>query len=443
MAMSGEERGVLVLTVGTGNAKDLEGSLIAPVLKSVGQGKWERVVLLPSRITAAAARLLQERIGDITVVDIQQLPETGQENDADACFGHFNAVLAKLVEQGVRPNSIVADFTRGTKAMSAALVLAAVRLDIPRLRYLYGDRDMRGTVLAGTEQVGEIRTDLVTVRRRLDLVVDLMRHGDFGAAIPILQDLDGPFGALWPSSLRNEATALRGTARVYAAWDRLDYGGALHAMDVHGMARDALPDDLRPADGIRGWLKLLAEEPERSDKKGYAAWLRALACDLLANAERRVRDRHFEDALLRTYRILELIGQFRLFDRGYDSSSIPSDDLVVVKFRSQLRKGGSQDFGSDPRTGNLTAPRELAARLLKRLGDPLASELLRFDDQHTAKTRSRNQSVLIHGFTAQAPAENESLQAVLEDLGKLLVRDDAGAKARLALARCLDFGGTP
>ena len=82
--------------------------------------------------------------------------------------------------------------------MSAALVLAAVRLDIPRLRYLYGDRDMRGTVLAGTEQVGEIRTDLVTVRRRLDLVVDLMRHGDFGAAIPILQDLDGPFGALWP-----------------------------------------------------------------------------------------------------------------------------------------------------------------------------------------------------------------------------------------------------
>ena len=109
MAMSGEERGVLVLTVGTGNAKDLEGSLIAPVLKSVGQGKWERVVLLPSRITAAAARLLQERIGDITVVDIQQLPETGQENDADACFGHFNAVLAKLVEQGVRPNSIVAD----------------------------------------------------------------------------------------------------------------------------------------------------------------------------------------------------------------------------------------------------------------------------------------------------------------------------------------------
>ena len=439
--MIGGEGGVLVLTVGTGNTEDLEGSLIAPVLKSVGQGEWERVVLLPSRITEAMARQLRERIGD-TAVDIQPLPATGQENDADACFGHFNAVFAKLVEQGVRPDRIVADFTRGTKAMSAALVLAAVRLDVPRLRYLYGERDMRGAVLAGTEQVGEIRTGLVTARRRLDLVADLMRHGDFGAAIPILQDLDGPFGALWPSSLRDEAMALRGTARVYAAWDRLDYGGALHAMDVQSMARDALPDDLRPADGIRGWLKLLAEEPERSDKKGYAAWLRALACDLLANAERRVRDRHFEDALLRTYRILELIGQFRLFDRGYDSSSIPSDDPVVAKFRGQLRKGGSQDFGSDPRTGNLTAPRELAARLLKRLGDPLASELLRFDDRHTAKTRSRNHSVLIHGFTAQAPAENESLQAVLEDLGKLLVRDDASADERLALARRLDFGGT-
>ena len=442
--MSGGEGGVLVLTVGTGNAKDLEGSLIAPVLKSVGQGKWKQVVLLPSRITAAAARLLQERIGDITVVDIQPLPETGQENDADACFGHFNAVLAKLVEQGVRPDSIVADFTRGTKAMSAALVLAAVRLDIPRLRYLYGDRDMRGTVLAGTERVGEIRTGLVTARRRIDLVADLMRHGDFGAAISVLPDLDGPFGALWPSSLRSEAKALRGVARVYAAWDRLDYRGALREMDAPGMACDGLPDAFRPADGVRGWLKLLAKAPERSDKKGYAAWLRVLACDLLANAERRVRDRHFEDALLRTYRILELIGQFRLFDRGYDSGGIPPDDPVVAEFRRKLRKGGRQDFGSDPRTGNLIASRELATQLLKHLGDPLAPELLRFDKRHTTtKPRSRNQSVLIHGFTAQAPAENEALRAVLGDLGKLLVRDDAGANERLALARRLDFGGTP
>lgn len=426
--MSGGEGGILVLTVGTGDAEDLERSLIVPVLKSVAQGEWERVVLLPSRITEAAARQVRERIGDVAV-DVRPLPAAGQENDADACFGHFDAVLSGLVEQGVRPDRIVADFTRGTKAMSAALVLAAVRLDVPLLRYLYGERDMRGAVVAGTERVGEIRTGLVTARRRLDLVADLMRHGDFGAAISILPDLDGPSSALWPSSLRDEAAALRGEARVYAAWDRLDYGGALAALD----RLDAPPED------VRHWLASLSEEPERSDRKGYAAWLRALACDLLANAERRVRDRHFEDALLRTYRILELIGQFRLFDKGYDSGCIPADDPVVEKLRRDIEKKGGHDFGRDTRTGALTAPRELAARLLGRLGDPLAPELLRFDNRSAVNTRSRNHSVLIHGFTAQAPAGEEPLREVLGDLEKLLIEDDPSAAERLALARRLDF----
>ncbi len=440
--MSGGEGRVLVLTVGTGHAEDLERSLIAPMLKSVEQGEWERVVLLPSRITEPSARQLRERIGDVAV-DIRPLPGRGLENNADDCFGHFDAVLGDLVERGVRPERIVADFTRGTKAMSAALVLAAVRRGVPLLRYVYGERDPRGTVVAETELVGEIRTDLATARRRLDLVAGLMRHGDFGAAISVLSDSEGPFGAPWPSSLRDEAAALRGVARVYAAWDRLDYGGALRAMDGLGTAHDGLPAEFRPTDGVRDWLKSLAAAPERSDKKAWATWLRALACDLLANAERRLRDRHFEDALLRAYRILELIGQFRLFDKGYDSGSIPPDDSVVAKFRGELEKGRSQDFGRDPKTGNLTAPRELAARLLKRLEDPLAPELLQFDHRHAAKTHRRNRSVLIHGFTAQAPAEEKPLRAVLEDLEKLLVADDACATGNLALARRLDFSGTP
>ena len=440
--MSGGEGRVLVLTVGTGNVEDLKRSLIAPMLKSVGKGEWDQVVLLPSQISRASADRLTERV-DGVAVDVRPLPEGDQENDADACFGHFDAVLGDLIGRDVRPERIVADFTRGTKAMSAALVLAAVRRDIPVLRYVYGEqRDARGLVVSGTERVGEIRTDLATARRRLDLAAGLMRHGDFGAAISILPNPDGSFGALWPSSLRDEAAALRGVARIYAAWDRLDYGGALDALDDLGATHAGLPDEFRPDDGVRGWLKSLDDESERSDMKAYAKWLRALVCDLLANAERRLRDRHFEDALLRAYRILELVGQFRLFDKGYDSGRIPPDDPVVVKFRGKLGKGGSQDFGRDSK-GNLTAPRELAARLLKRLGDPLAPELLRFDDRRAARTSHRNHSVLIHGFTAQAPAEEGPLRAVLEDLEKLLVRDDATATGRLALARRLDFGGTP
>ena len=76
----------------------------------------------------------------------------------------------------------VSDFTRVTKAMSAALVLAAIRHELPQLRYLSGGRrDERGLVVPGTEIVTDIRTTVATTRRRLDEASDfLLRLGSTG-----------------------------------------------------------------------------------------------------------------------------------------------------------------------------------------------------------------------------------------------------------------------
>ena len=428
----------LVLTVGTGNVDDIERTLLVPVLKSIEAGDWNRVVLLPSRLTEVFARALQERASS-PAVTMDPLPERGQENDADACFGHFDQVLEQLGADGFRPGDIVVDFTRGTKAMSAALVLAATGRNVPILRYVHGERrDERGMVVPGTEAIGEIRTTLATARRRLDRAAHLMRCGDFSAVIEFLPDRSGPFARLFPERFRVEARALRAAAEIYAAWDRLDYRNAVEMLDRCGETA-AGAGEFATTPAMRGWLRRLARKPEQDRHEEMAAYLRALACDLLANAERRLRDRHFEDALLRAYRVLELVGQIRLFDRGYDSASLPEDDERIRAFRQYLRKKKSHDFGRN--RGKLTAPRELAARFLKRLGDPIAPRLLRFDARHgESPTRSRNHSVLVHGFTAKAPPEETPLREVLDDLGRLLREDEPGAAARLDVARSLSFG---
>ena len=440
------EQEALVLTVGTGDIDNVEQTLLGPMLLSIRHGKWDRVVLLPSHETQKAAQVLSERLQEegYSHITTKTLPKKGQENNADACFGHFDAVLAQLLVEGFAPSGIVADFTRGTKAMSAALVLAAVGRDIPILRYVHSEqRDKRGMVVPGTEKVGGIRTTLATARRRLDLAADLMRRGDFGAVIELLPDLNNKIAVkLVPQAVQPKFASLRAAAQIYAAWDRLDYQAAKTAIEAMKQlgptAREA--DAFAPTPAMCRWLKRLARPPERTDHAQMVDYLRMLVCDLLANAERRLRDRHFEDALLRGYRVLELVGQTRLFARGYDSAALPADDETIKTFQEKL-KGGEHGFGENKRgsnKGTLTAPRELTARLLKHLGDPLAERLLKFDRQSKFQTSSRNRSVLIHGFKATA-LDEDALRKVLADLEELLNKDDEKAGERLKVGRSLLF----
>ena len=431
MTTHSDSKTVLVLTVGTGNIDNLEQTLLDPMLKSIEDGEWDRIVLLPSRETEEFAQILQERISN-PAVEIDALPASGQENNADACFGHFDSVLVRLIDDGFKPSDIVVDFTRGTKAMSAALVLAALGRDIPVLRYVYSKRrDERGTAIPGIEKVGQIKTNLVTERRRLDQAERLMSHGDFGAVIELLPYLAGPFAGLFSEQFRLQAEALRAAAHIYAAWDRLDYKAAVEELAQRGtMAKEAARFALTPE--MSKWLRRLDQRlnPNRSDHAMMAAHLRALVCDLLANAERRLRDQHFEDALIRAYRVLELIGQIRLFDRGYNSADLPPNDAAVKDIL----------LNTDRKTGKLQASRYQAVKLLESLGDPLADQLFQFDKRHReSQTSRRNYSILIHGFTAMAPPEATPLRKVIADLERLLKEDDPKAGERLMIARSLDF----
>ena len=247
-------RRALVLTVGTGDVNDPEQTLLTPMRKSIERGEWERIILLPSRTTEAAAATLRDRVAG-SAVEVEPLPKPRHEDDADECFAHFDRVLRKLMAEGFRPDDIVADFTRGTKAMSAALVLAAVERGVERLRYVHSrQRDRRGMVVPGTEKVGEIRTSVVTARRRIDEARALMRHGDFGAALELLPDQR--FVNLLPEALRKESVALRAAARIYAAWDRLDYKAAVDSLDECEDAAHA--GAFAPTAAMERWLRRLA-----------------------------------------------------------------------------------------------------------------------------------------------------------------------------------------
>ena len=352
---------VLVMTVGTGTKNELEESLFAPMRKSIATDAWTQVVLLPSRVTEKVAEKFAETVRKgIPDVAVRPLPE-GDEDDADRAYAHFDSVLDEALRK-TPAEAVMVDFTRGTKAMSAALVLAAARHEIPYLRYITaqeGGRDKHGRVKADFEDIREIRTTVGAGHRRLDLARGLMRSGSFLGAEAVLPDMDHPSAALYPDDLIETATAVRTATRFYAAWDRLDYAEA-SGVDV-GEPPDGHWKELWPTSAAREWVVALAEGKE----------LRRLIVDLLANGERRLRQGHHEDALVRAYRVLELIGQARLFDHGLDSGSLDPDHAAVKAAVEKITKKKQDPLGSG-RDGRLQAGRFQVARILEALEDPLA-----------------------------------------------------------------------
>ena len=440
---------ILLCTVGTGNVDQLRDTLLTPLTKSIQAGEWQRVILLPSKVTADNAAVLQNELAQFAI-EIQPLPVAGAEDNADACFAHFDRVIEVLRNAGHEPQQILADFTRGTKAMSAALVLAAIRHELPQLRYLSGGRrDERGLVVPGTEIVTDIRTTVATARRRLDEAFGFLQRGNFAAVLDVLPDPASPFAAAWPPDVLEQASCVRPLARFYSAWDRLDYKGASHVdlvpslgMRVAGATRlrdqRTRWDKFVPSAAVRGWVQLLAEDlPD--DARTRAGRLRLLAADLLANGERRLRDHQFEDAIIRAYRVLDLVGQTRLCDQGIHSDDVPADHPIVQAFQDKLAKNNSNGLGRGP-GGRLLASREQVARLLKDFKDPLAQRLLDLGNEGVVKASRRNYSALIHGFEAASGSDPAPLIELYDKLEKLLIADSGDSTAdRLRLARTPDL----
>ncbi len=430
---------ILLLSVGMGRSDYERESLINPLLKSIGSEPWTRVILLPSQESLPSAETVRAE-SPVQDTVIKSLPEARQEENADACFDHYRKVIEQEIDQGAGPGSIVVDFTRGTKAMSAALVLAAVRCDIPVVRYLGaepGGRDDANLVKPGKERIVDIVTTMATAWKRLDAADRFFQHGNFSAAAETTSETN-----LFPDDeLRDAARFGNALANVYATWDRLDYRAAWKLME----GLDSLPAHQRfqcymPTPEQRNLLQALATEFDRNNHAAMATQLRRICADLLANAERRLRDGQFEDAYVRAYRILELVGQARLFENNLDSSNIPADHPAALALNKKMSKKNKGDSLPCNKHGQHYLAREHAARFLKQLSDPLGKTLLTLADE-LYFISNRNHSILIHGFTTAGTMDALAAQAELARLEKLL-HDDSPTTAphQLAAARAMRFG---
>ncbi|GIU76158.1 MAG: hypothetical protein KatS3mg004_3245 [Bryobacteraceae bacterium] len=425
---------VLVMTVGEGTVDRLEETIVTPFRKSFEQGEWQCIVLLPSRKTEPNARLLQERFPQFPL-QVRALRQETEEDNTDACFRHFDAVIERMLEQGWQRENITADVTRGTKAMTAALAMAAMAHRVGQIRYITGERDNRGMVRPGTEVIVDVPPQKALERQDVNLAAQYLRTGNYRAVEALFP---GAPRRLYEGHLREEIRWLAWAAQFWGAWDRFDYKEAARLAQRNGMPANppATLRDLLPAAGQQVVLQVLAgrSAPDSDDNVGYC---RALAADLLANAGRRLREGQNEEVLVRLYRVLELLGQMRLFSHGIDSGRTDARDERV---RAWLETLPPQRRPAPNEDGFLELSRQKAAELLHFIeeksgnagGLEIAGKLTNLDWLGDWGPTMRNTSVLIHGFRARSRGREAELRSLLEKLTQLYSGESDGNPALLA-----------
>ena len=435
-------RKALVLTVGTGNQENLEKSLYKPLQMSIDKGEWNTVILLPSQDTKANAEHIQATVNAEKVICIcKPLESPEMHTNADECFGHFDRILGELIDHGFDKADITLDFTRGTKAMSAALLMAGMSREITNVRYVSGSRrDQTGSVIADTEQIVEVNTRVVNARRLLNQSERLIRQGSFEAVDILLKETLPTETSGYLNTIRIASQRIEGTAEVYSAWDRFDYKNAIKYLENDPNLLGT--NSFAPTPAMCKWLEALATGIDPRDKRAAAIYIQRLACDVLANAERRIRDGLYEDAYVRNYRVLELIGQYCLFEKGYDSGKLPLDDEIIIQFEGYLEEKKSAVLGRRKIKGKsfATAGRLQVARLINYLEDPRGQKLIHLGDKRDGfLAKNRNTSLLFHGFAAAGTGQEKYLKDSIGDLEEFLLQDFPQAEEYLDVARSINF----
>ena len=318
-------------------------------------------------------------------------------DDLDGAFVAMRACVAGLADRcpGAR---FVADYTGGTKTMTAALVCTALERDDVALRLVSGARPDLVAVRRGTEQAMAASVDRLRLDRAMKPYLGAWRRYAYREAASGLDAIR--IAANAPDRARLELG--RALSRALADWDDFDHAGALALLEDYAgrFSKDLLkrlPD-----------LRLLAGD--RPHSQPARLW------DLWWNAERRAAQGRFDDAVARWYRLMEWTAQWQLkVECGADTADFPRELLPP-------RVDVTPDHDGKIKVGLRHAWRIAAFRLAELIKTfYAANESMLFNLLET-----RNESILAHGFRPVRQADWERVRdwtcshylPLLQDLGK-------------------------
>jgi len=336
-------------------------------------------------------------------------------NDLVLCYDKAHEIASKIEKEGIPPDSVVVDYTGGTKNMSAALVLATVTKGYS-FSYVGGKertKDGLGIVVSGTEEVKPSLSPwqvlLVEDRKKMALFFNSYQ---FSAAKDIARKLTAVLGGLDKAIYESLSELIEG----YRLWDSFEHKSALTTIEK---SKDKLAEHLRyKADSIlSGFLERvnlsLGFLKNMSDKtRNFKDIHTCLIFDLFYNAKRRAQEGKYDDAVARLYRALEMIGQVE-FQKKF---GCPTSDVKVEELPESLRDEMKRKHTAHD--GKVRIPLYDTFRVLREANNRFGQLFFECEDEINKILAVRNSSILAHGVTPVSREAFEKLSAIVDDFLK-------------------------
>jgi CRISPR-associated protein (TIGR02710 family) len=344
---------------------------------------------------------------------------TPSAEDLEACYQALSEALpAMLARWRVTADTLIVDYTGGTKTMSAALVLATIE-GVHRYSYVGGverDKGGVGVVIGGRERMLHVHNPWKVwaqeERKRLRLYFAAARYD---TALQELQRLLAHAETKDQDLLRAIANAIEG----YRDWDNFRYKDALPKLGqalrflkpyARGARQESLARFVLAMEANVEFLQRLTAANTRDE---------AYILDLIANAERRARvEAKYEDAVARLYSALERAARFRLRRFPY---RINTEDIKPGQLPAVLQAEYEQKY-REARDGKIKVPLMAAYCLLEALGDDLGRAFTARQDEIGQLLSLRNLSPLGHG---ENPVGREGYERFRTLLMELVALDDS------------------
>lgn len=289
---------------------------------------------------------------------------------------------------------IIVNYTGGTKAMSAALVHASLTSPLAgelELHYVGGQvRDKNGRVIREAMETRKQTRTLTHERMRLVLeAIGQYRYEIANNLAELLPDV-------------GKAGFVKRVSRFLLKWDSFDYEGAWHELRQIANQASALLDDRevgKVAETVRRFLSVtnLIVELVRKLRKLMQSGegegtpnlenFALLCADVLENAERCRAKKQFNEAVLRSYRALEVAIQGALLKEGINPWC-PDWERIGDDLKEKLEG----QFGK--------LPQELALWTGLVTWKVLTGEVLSESEEKFLKDlqNTRNRCILEHGY---------------------------------------------
>lgn len=372
----------MIVTVGTG--RGVENGIVysiqhhspSLILFLYSKDSQETLELVKKQLTSSNYQILEEEFNEV--------------NDVEQLFSNYRKKIQELISNGYSPENIIADYTSGTKAMSSALVSAAISFNISSFSYVYGERGREdGRVKSGTEKVLSLSPNVIYIEEKLRLFRNFFNLYQFEAAYNILEKLEH-------SAYNETLKVYKALALAYSAWDKFEYGKALDKLNSLNRLEFEAKQQVTQN---KQTLQVLSENRNQISE--------ALLNDLYSNALRRFKEGKYDDCVARLYRLLEMFVQYEIKNQfNCETSQFPFEKLTPT-----LQKKYENSKDQEKNTVKLPLMDGFILLLEKFPENELAKKYNKNQSEIKKLLSMRNGSLLAHGFT---PIDKEKAKKMIK-----------------------------